>query len=717
MFNIERLSRLRATLQLAQKLAGLRPPRAVCAQRPWRPGLSILIPDRDSPALLAECLSALQPALHALTEPIEVIVSCSDAAVARYASVNAAFPAVRWLHSTQPLGYARAIQRGLGAVRYDHVYLLNNDVTLDPHSLSTVMAHRGLSVFAVSSQILFADGDRRREETGLTAAYGFPQDMRIYDVEPGAEAPPLDHLYAGGGASLFRTEPLRRYVNQATAYDPVYWEDVEWGWRAAENGWRICYCAESIAVHRHRATVNRVFQSAEIDRIIARNALQFRLRNIGELSVAALLEQFSALPLRSQRELTSLPRLASLLRRRSSALKLAAPSAWFLSRHRIDIQLGRGNTGSLPTLICVTPFALLPTTHGGARRTLELLKALRLRYSIVLVSDEADLYPPLAIKQMPWLSALMLVSGRDPDRDNESGVERRQRHAWPGIVEAVAKAHSLYPAQRLLISHEELVDLIELRQPDQHWTLDLHDVHPHVDQQRCADYDAVLATSAEDLALLTHRRAWLIANGSRVNAAAYQPSVIPRQAVLFVGNLRYPPNRAGLLAFIAEAWPQIRQRCPQAQLHLAGIDTEQAQQLGEVEGLVALGEQHNLAKLYADATLTICPLQQIRGSALKIVESLAAGRICVATNAGARGHAQLPSEALVRCESVLDMGDAVAALLVDADERHRRERPSAALLQLLSWDTQADKLDQLWANPLTSADRPEGAIHTPVRLV
>lgn len=66
---------------------------------------------------------------------------------------------------------------------------------------------------------------RRREETGWT-------DFRIerfvtqhYDRTPEGDAV-RGHLYAGGGASLFRTALLRRYAARTLAYAPFYFEDA-----------------------------------------------------------------------------------------------------------------------------------------------------------------------------------------------------------------------------------------------------------------------------------------------------------------------------------------------------------------------------------------------------------------------------------------------------------------------------------------------------------
>ncbi|MCB1609375.1 MAG: hypothetical protein KDI71_20615, partial [Xanthomonadales bacterium] len=100
---------LRGALALADRIAPVwpnspRPPPATC----WNRGLSVLIPDRDSPQLLSSCLPALYRALAGVNEDFEVIISCSGASADRYAALKRDYPKARWLHSRRPLGYARA---------------------------------------------------------------------------------------------------------------------------------------------------------------------------------------------------------------------------------------------------------------------------------------------------------------------------------------------------------------------------------------------------------------------------------------------------------------------------------------------------------------------------------------------------------------------------------------------------------------------------------
>jgi GT2 family glycosyltransferase len=99
----------------------------------------------------------------------------------------------------------------------------------------------------------------------------------IHDLIPQSEGT-VEGFYAGGGASLFQTRLLRSVLDK-TAYAPFYWEDVEWGWRARKLGYRVLFCAKSIARHRQRATIARHYSEEDVEAVITRNRLLFQLRN------------------------------------------------------------------------------------------------------------------------------------------------------------------------------------------------------------------------------------------------------------------------------------------------------------------------------------------------------------------------------------------------------------------------------------------------------
>ena len=243
----------------------------------WKPGLSIVIPERDNRQELAGCLASVQQAARQWIEPLQIIVVVNGAPSFAYDDLRREHANVQWRFYDRPLGFAGAIRAGLQSVRCDWVYLLNSDVVLDRTALLALTPYRSHAVFSLASQILLRDTTRFRDETNWSALLIHDGLATLHDWIPRSDVP-VPTFYSGGGASLFRTRLLRRLLD-ASAYDPFYWEDVEWGWRARKSGYVSWFCPGSIAHHTRRSTISRHYAPEAVDHIIFRNGLLFQLRN------------------------------------------------------------------------------------------------------------------------------------------------------------------------------------------------------------------------------------------------------------------------------------------------------------------------------------------------------------------------------------------------------------------------------------------------------
>jgi GT2 family glycosyltransferase/MoaA/NifB/PqqE/SkfB family radical SAM enzyme len=244
---------------------------------PLAPGLSVVIPEWDNPAELAQCLDGLETAADEWPETVEAVVVVNGSPASLYSDLQARHAWVRWQFHERPLGFAGAVAAGIRAAQYDWVYLLNSDAVPDPAALAEAGRCRSPLTFSVASQIYLKDETRFREETNWTRLFVENGLAATHDLIP-RSGRTLDHFYAGGGASLFQTGLLRRLL-APRAYHPFYWEDVEWGWRARKLGYRSRFCAASAVRHTQRSTIARHFAADSVDATIRRNRLLFQLRN------------------------------------------------------------------------------------------------------------------------------------------------------------------------------------------------------------------------------------------------------------------------------------------------------------------------------------------------------------------------------------------------------------------------------------------------------
>jgi GT2 family glycosyltransferase len=211
-------------------------------------------------------------------EPTEIIIVVNGSAEEKYSRLRSLYPAVQWLFFSQPLGFTGAVLKGIDKAQQGAIYLLNDDMVLEPEALVTSLSWRGPQFFGVASQIFLQDSERRREETGWTAmpfSNGLPMPRHEVPLGPHARGT----VWAGAGSALYHAGLLRELMPGCKPFDPFYWEDVDLGIRAWRRGYESLICPSSIAWHKHRATVEKIFSAQEVNRIFERNRLLFQLRN------------------------------------------------------------------------------------------------------------------------------------------------------------------------------------------------------------------------------------------------------------------------------------------------------------------------------------------------------------------------------------------------------------------------------------------------------
>jgi polysaccharide biosynthesis protein PslH len=142
--------------------------------------------------------------------------------------------------------------------------------------------------------------------------------------------------------------------------------------------------------------------------------------------------------------------------------------------------------------------------------------------------------------------------------------------------------------------------------------------------------------------------------------------------ILTVGVLFYVPNRDGIDRFIREGWPKVRAACPTAEYWLVGKnDPASARRWGAVPGVKVLGYVEDLAAIYQASWFSLCPLWNGGGTNIKVLESLAFGRTCVATGIGHRGHGDLlkSGDSLLVAATAAELAESCIQLINDREKR------------------------------------------------
>jgi len=586
-------------------------------------------------------------------------------------------------------------------------------MVLDRFALREVLRWRSPHVFAVASQIFMKDPRRRREETGwgfFRINDGF---IELFDATPEDQETTRGAHYAGGGSSLFQRRLLDRIIGKRDPYRPFYWEDAEWGIEAWKRGFEVLFCPASRAWHTHRATVAAFHTPEEIRRIFNRNACHFQFRNllqlgrIGAMRLRLLaMHQESLLYLAAPRNLLDI-----FIAKLRSALHPFDETGIEYVHHKF-YQVPAAGLKDKPVILFVSPYAIFPPLHGGAIRMHHLLRSLCRPYHVILLSDEVSAYPEAARKFFAPLASVHLVGGRKegPSTHNASRIERIKNHCHPILAAELRRLAAAYNPALVQIEFTELAGLVRNRIGTAPWAVTLHDVLLSGNRDSLAKedqhelclihkFDAAIVCSREDQELVSGTKAVLVPNGA---AAEEFPYVSSRgsQMILFMGAFRYQPNLEGIQLFLERVYPTLRQKVPELQLWLLGGKDalEIAGSIGcfKMPGVTVYNAVPDVRAFIQRSAVTINPIYGNRGSSIKVIESLAAGRACISTMEGARGFLERRPAALIALPKIEDFRDPLERLLLDAEYRFSIERAPQDFLEEHSWRNSGRKLIELY---------------------
>ena len=671
-------------------------------------GISILIHEPRSPHLLDVSLSSVLAACRLLPEPWEVLVLAEGAEESVFAELRRKFDAVHWVFSGA-LGFCDAVRVGLLAASHGWVYLMKSGMIMDTQALAELMPWRGPGVFAIASQVCSIEAGKHREETGWRCMVFSDGMVEFRSAPPECPDSMRGTLYAGAGAALFQRRLLQSLLNRKLAAPVASYEDIEWGIVAWKNGYASLFCPRS-KVSRHRPESTSAVPAEREAAIGWRiNQCRFQLRNplpgrsdwdfLKSADAGALLgaAKGRALPAAIVHRLRSLfyPWDASILEHASSAWILEPPAP----------------AGGKPTVVMVVPFCLFPPIHGGAVRITRLLEELRNDYRFVLLTDEGESYSPIDRGYFRLLASLHPITGRcESPSGTRPRIARIKSHSHKRLKNWLEWLLHFWNADLVQIEWMELAALLRHKPVRIPWVLTLHDVllretgdrlgrEDRFELNLIRRYSAIITCCEEDAALLPGGIVRIVPNGMKADNIGYSPSS-SEPAVLFMGSLRYKPNLHGIRLFLRCVYPCLRQRLPRLELWILGGT-------GEPELAAMTEEFHQVGVTVIDCvqdtrdwlkrcSLTINPLFATRGSCIKVLDSLSAGRVCISTRHGARGfhHAGLPQLKIV--DTIEEFEPLLYDLLVRVDARHSVERPIPEHLARFAWRNAAGIQDRLY---------------------
>jgi polysaccharide biosynthesis protein PslH len=204
----------------------------------------------------------------------------------------------------------------------------------------------------------------------------------------------------------------------------------------------------------------------------------------------------------------------------------------------------------------------------------------------------------------------------------------------------------------------------------------------------CQEFDAVLAVSEEDRKALEDATGKALdvtvvpiaIDTSEITPVNFQPG---GDRIIHIGTMYWPPNIDGILWFLEQVLPKVRERRPDVVFDIVGANPPQEiKSFGETDKRINVtGYVDDTLPYLEKASLMVVPLRAGGGMRVKILNALGQGLPVVSTTLGCEGIAVSSGVHLLVADSPEDFADSVVCLLEDEQFARKLGRNGRQLIE------------------------------------
>ena len=172
-----------------------------------------------------------------------------------------------------------------------------------------------------------------------------------------------------------------------------------------------------------------------------------------------------------------------------------------------------------------------------------------------------------------------------------------------------------------------------------------------------------------------------------------------RAHLVFTGSMDWLPNEDGMLYFVRDILPLVRQAEPGATLSIIGrAPTPAVRKLAEQHGIEVTGSVDDVRPHVAAGSVYVVPLRIGGGTRLKIFEAMGLGKAVVSTTIGAEGLPVTDGADIVIADEPAAFAAAVVRLIRDDAARTRIESAARRLVvEKYDWSAVAQDFEDALA--------------------
>lgn len=721
--------------------------------------VSIVIPNYNGKDLLSECLPSVVGALSKVAPGCEIIVVDDGSKDNSVEFLAKEFPEVRVIPLTVNQGFGKACNIGVSSAKNRICVLLNSDVMVKEGFLQGLTQHfTDSKVFAVQPKILAWDGKTLNGGLNfIKIVYGH------FTIENESARPmlrhvdmPVDTLYAIGGAMAFDRIKWEMLRGLDAMYAPFCWEDIDVCYMALKRGWKVLYEPRSEVIHKHHATLSKVFKPSYKKQIEYRNELLFTWKNLDE--TANVIKHFLLLPLHISYHLfvkndptfalslwKATAKLIAVLKRRVYEKKHAIVNNEDIMRKVVNsYRYWHRKHRTRPNILVLTPFMPFPPSDGGRLRVYNLLKHLSAKYDFHLLSFIED------IDEARYLPELKKIC-----RDVELVLRKEGHKSSLNLLKDLFHLPVQYVGTNTNLMKDKLKDIIELYQPDiiqiefsqmspyiplckELKTIFVeHDISiitsnsyhspPRNKWKKIVDYidrryrilhwekkigksvNCIIAVTDIDRQILRkslpEARIEVVSTGTDIEYFLREYKEVSNKDIVFVGSMGHFPNVDAALYFYTEIFPKIRKESPDATFTVVGSGKHpEVSALAEDPNVRVTGYVEDVRPYIENTEVFVAPMRKGAGIKGKILEAMAMSKPIVATSVGVQGIAIEPEKEFLPADDPEQFARQILRLFRSPVlKRNLAVSANRVCRERYEWRTKAEEMEKIYESLLERA--------------
>ena len=232
--------------------------------------LSIIIVNWNTRSHLAACLDSIER--HPPEGKFEVVVVDNDSSDDSAQMVRECFPEVTLIEQVKNVGYAEGNNRGIRASTGRLILLLNPDTEVKVGALDALIkfADEHPDAAAVGCRLVGSDGKVQR------SCRSFPDPVGVlFEYTRLSYLFPKNRLFGRYRMTYFRynqasevDQPMgscllmsRKAIEEVGLFDqefPIFFNEVDWCFRAKAKGWKIFFTPTAEVVHHGGASTSQI---------------------------------------------------------------------------------------------------------------------------------------------------------------------------------------------------------------------------------------------------------------------------------------------------------------------------------------------------------------------------------------------------------------------------------------------------------------------------